>query len=81
MSPNGPNVPTALTRLSVAPPIELPLSVAAVINPPVWSIAPAEASVTVWPAAVMSPPRVRPPAVVVNVSGPVELTTPAVCSA
>src|SRR5947209_3980300 len=46
----GPKMPTIFGPVRLAPPTELPVSVAAVISPPVWLIVPVGVRVTVVPA-------------------------------
>src|ERR1700722_2725771 len=79
---NAPRVPTVLVawvRLADIPaPVRLPVRTAAVIEPDVWLIVPAEIRSTIL-AALTLPPRVRPPVVVVSakvVAAPVSLTGP-----
>src|SRR5207247_6399053 len=58
---NGPRLASWLVWVSVAPPAELPVNVAAVISPPAGSvIVPAELKVTVVPAVSPAPRSEEP---------------------
>ena len=77
----APRFAIALVWPKVALPTDPPVRVPAVMMPLDCVIVPAEVKVTVFPLAVTSPPRVRPPAVVVSVRLPAELMVPAVANA
>src|SRR5205814_1359617 len=77
---NPPKVPTRLPALPgavrLAPPTELPVSVAAVIWPAVWLIAPAAAKVTAEPLRLNGRVNVVAPPVEVKERAPVVVRAP-----